>query len=72
MSILLNLALVFVACVLWRKDRPYRRNGSLFEVIVRTGMEVGHKISDDSCIELLLTGKLNEEATDFFRWAALS
>ena len=70
MSVLLNLALVLFACAVWSKNRPYRRNRGLFEVIVRTGMEEGHKISDDSCIELLLTGKLNEEATDFFRWAA--
>lgn len=70
MSVLLNLSLVVIACMLWRKNRSSCRNGSLFEIIVRTGMKAGHKVSDDSCIELLLTGKLDEEATSFFRWAA--
>lgn len=69
-SILLNLLFLLFACIWWRKNRKARLEGGLFEVIVRRGVKSGYVVSDDACIELLLTGKLNEEATDFFRWAA--
>ena len=68
--IFLNLLSLAVACIGWRHNRHSHRRQSLFETIVRRGLESGHKVSDDACVELLLTGKLDEEATDFFRWAA--
>lgn len=69
-SILLNLLSLPFACIWWRKNRKARHEQSLFEVIIRRGVKSGYVVSDDACIELLLTGKLNEETTDFFRWAA--
>ena len=63
---LLNLALLLFCAVLWREKRSSRRHCGLFELILRVGLKGGHFPSDRSCVEFLLTGKLNEETTDFF------